>query len=111
MCMHLKFHFSFNFEIILCPPIFPTGQRLFQRSGAGSDSFSETSSVDQVEETLKEDRTSQSSNIQPPTSLLVPEEISHTTSDVVPQVDSQVEAGMSSEEKQPEGQDVEHCGR
>uniref|UniRef100_A0A3Q3W7T9 Pyridoxal-dependent decarboxylase domain-containing protein 1 n=1 Tax=Mola mola TaxID=94237 RepID=A0A3Q3W7T9_MOLML len=49
------------------------GQRLFQRLGA-SDSFSETSSIEQVEEMSREGCTSQSSSIQPPASPPAPEE-------------------------------------
>lgn len=99
--------------------IFLTGQRLFRRSGAGSDSFSETSSVGQAEETTREGSTSPSDAIPPPTSLSIPEKDSHPASDVMPekiqessvQANTQVEAEVASEERQPEGQEVEQSGR
>lgn len=98
-------------------PSFLTGQRLFRRSG---ESFSETSSIGQVEETTREGHiTQQSSDNHPPTPPPAPEEDSHSASDAVPetiqessvQVQTQVEAGVASEERQLEGQEVEHSGR
>ncbi|XP_044038600.1 pyridoxal-dependent decarboxylase domain-containing protein 1 isoform X2 [Siniperca chuatsi] len=95
------------------------GQRLFRRSGTGSDSFSESSSIGQAEETTREGSTSPNSSIHPPTFLPSPEEDSHTAGDVVPekiqessvQGHTQVEAEVASEERQPEGQEVEQSGR
>ncbi|XP_070838202.1 pyridoxal-dependent decarboxylase domain-containing protein 1 [Chaetodon trifascialis] len=95
------------------------GQRLFRRSGPGSDSFSETSSIGQAEEITKERGTTLSSSIHPPTSPPAPEEDSHSSSDVVSekipeasvQVHTQVEAEVASEERQPEGQEVEQSER
>ncbi|XP_045925966.1 pyridoxal-dependent decarboxylase domain-containing protein 1 isoform X2 [Micropterus dolomieu] len=95
------------------------GQRLFRRSAAGSDSFSESSSIGQAEETTGEGNTSLNSSIHPPTFPPDPEEDSHTASDVTPkniqeasaQGHTQVEADVASEERQPEGQEVEQSGR
>lgn len=95
------------------------GQRLFRRSGAGSDSFSETSSIGQAEEVTREGSATLSSSIHPPTSSPSPQEDSHTESDVVPekipelseQVYTQVEAEVATEERQPEGQEVEQSMR
>lgn len=97
---------------------FLTGQRLFQRLGA-SDSFSETSSIEQVEEMSREGCTSQSSSIQPPASPPAPEEDLNLASNVIPdtvqesptEVPSQAEAGVASEWRQPEGQEAEHSER
>ncbi|KAM6913906.1 pyridoxal-dependent decarboxylase domain-containing protein 1 isoform 2-T3 [Lycodopsis pacificus] len=90
------------------------GQRLFRRSGAGSDSFSETSSIGPAEES-----TSPSGSIHPPASPPAPEEDSRTAEGVVPeniqeasvQVHTQLEDEVASEERQPEGQEVEQSGR
>ncbi|KAE8283670.1 Pyridoxal-dependent decarboxylase domain-containing protein 1 [Larimichthys crocea] len=91
------------------------GQRLFRRSGAGSDSFSETSSIGQAEETPREGSTTPSCSIHPPISPPTPEEDSHSASDVVaeetPEVLTQAGAEEASEERQPEGQEVEESGR
>ncbi|XP_076608962.1 pyridoxal-dependent decarboxylase domain-containing protein 1 isoform X1 [Chaetodon auriga] len=95
------------------------GQRLFRRSGPGSDSFSETSSIGQAEEITKEGSTTPSSSIHPPTSPPAPEEDSHSSNDVVPekipessvQVHTQVEAEVASKERQPEGHEVEQSER
>ncbi|XP_029293250.1 pyridoxal-dependent decarboxylase domain-containing protein 1 isoform X2 [Cottoperca gobio] len=95
------------------------GQRLFRRSGAGSDSFSETSSIGQAEEATREGSITPSSCIHPPPSPPAPEEDSHTARDVVAeeiqessvQVHTQVEEEETSEERQPEGQEVEQSGR
>uniref|UniRef100_A0A3Q3Q5V8 Pyridoxal-dependent decarboxylase domain-containing protein 1 n=1 Tax=Monopterus albus TaxID=43700 RepID=A0A3Q3Q5V8_MONAL len=59
-----------------------TGQRLFRRSGTGSDSFSETSSIGQ-DETTKGKSTTVSDSIDSSTSPPVPEEGSHTAVDQV----------------------------
>ncbi|XP_067427146.1 pyridoxal-dependent decarboxylase domain-containing protein 1 isoform X1 [Thunnus thynnus] len=91
------------------------GQRLFRRSGAGSDSFSETSSIGQAEETTGEGGTTLSSSIHPPSSPSVPEEDVQITCDVIPeevqescvQEHMQVETEEASEERTPEGQEVE----
>ncbi|KAM7372515.1 hypothetical protein PAMP_009679 [Pampus punctatissimus] len=81
------------------------GQRLFRRSGAGSDSFSETSSIGQAEET-REGGTTLSSTIHPPTPPAVPEEDLQTTFDVIPeelQEHTQVQAEEASEEVEQSG--------
>ncbi|CAK6969635.1 pyridoxal-dependent decarboxylase domain-containing protein 1 [Scomber scombrus] len=91
------------------------GQRLFRRSGAGSDSFSETSSVGHAEEMTREGGATLSSSIHSPTPPPVPEEDSQSTCDDVPkeaeelsvQEHTQVEAEEASEERNPEGQEVE----
>lgn len=91
------------------------GQRLFRRSGAGSDSFSETSSIGQAEETTGEGGATLSSSIHPPPSPSVPEEDVQITCDVIPeevqescvQEHMQVETEEASEERTPEGQEVE----
>lgn len=98
---------------------FLTGQRLFRRSGAGSESFSETSSVGQPEEAAREENTSQSSSIPPPISPSPPEEDSHPASEAIQQTiqespeqgDTQGEALDASQERQPECQGVEHSQR
>lgn len=89
---------------------FLAGQRLFRRSGANSDSFSETSSVGHAEET-----TTVSSSTHPSTSPPAPEDDSYTTSDVIPgnvkESSEQVETEAASVEQQPESQVVEQNGR
>uniref|UniRef100_A0A8P4KIS3 Pyridoxal-dependent decarboxylase domain-containing protein 1 n=1 Tax=Dicentrarchus labrax TaxID=13489 RepID=A0A8P4KIS3_DICLA len=97
------------------------GQRLFQRSGgAGFDSFSETSSIGQAEESAGEGSTTLSSSFRPPTPPPAPEENSQPASDVIQekvpessvQVNAQVEAEVETEEeRQPEGQEVEQSER
>ncbi|XP_041812594.1 pyridoxal-dependent decarboxylase domain-containing protein 1 isoform X2 [Chelmon rostratus] len=95
------------------------GQRLFRRSGPGSDSFSETSSIGQAEEITREGSTTLSSSIHPPASPPAPEEDSHSASDIAPEkipessveVHTQVEAEAASEQRQPEGQEVEQSER
>uniref|UniRef100_A0A674N582 Pyridoxal-dependent decarboxylase domain-containing protein 1 n=1 Tax=Takifugu rubripes TaxID=31033 RepID=A0A674N582_TAKRU len=88
---------------------FPTGQRLFQRVSAGTDSFSETSSIAQVEEPSRDGCASQSSSVHPPISLSAPRD--DIAADATPQVDSQIEVHVSSEEKQPEDQELDHSER
>uniref|UniRef100_UPI0037E7D384 pyridoxal-dependent decarboxylase domain-containing protein 1 isoform X1 n=1 Tax=Semicossyphus pulcher TaxID=241346 RepID=UPI0037E7D384 len=86
------------------------GQRLFQRSGAGSDSFSETSSIGQAEETTSEESIAPSRIIHQP----APED-SHIASSVTPekipefsvQVHTQVEAEVVSVKRQPEDQEMD----
>lgn len=95
------------------------GQRLFQRSGPSSDSISETSSVEQAEETTREEEDPVSSSIHPPTSPPAPEEPHHTAGDVTPEniqessehVQMQGEAQETTDERQPEGQEVDQSGR
>nr|XP_020463879.1 pyridoxal-dependent decarboxylase domain-containing protein 1 [Monopterus albus] len=92
------------------------GQRLFRRSGTGSDSFSETSSIGQ-DETTKGKSTTVSDSIDSSTSPPVPEEGSHTAVDVAPekiqeaneQVHTQVEPDEV--ERQPGSQAVEQSKR
>lgn len=92
------------------------GQRLFRRSGTGSDSFSETSSIGQ-DETTKGKSTTVSDSIDSSTSPPVPEEGSHNAVDVAPekiqeaneQVHTQVEADEV--ERQPGSQAVEQSKR
>ena len=99
-------------------PSFLTGQRLFQRLGA-SDSFSETSSIEQAEEMSREGCTGHSSSIQYPASPPAPEEDLNLASNVIPEqvqespteVPSQAEAEVASESRQPEGQEAEHSER
>ncbi|XP_026180894.1 pyridoxal-dependent decarboxylase domain-containing protein 1 isoform X2 [Mastacembelus armatus] len=80
------------------------GQRLFRRSGASSDSISETSSIGQAEErTIEESTTVSSSFLHPSTSPPALEVDSHTPSSVV--------SDEFSEERQPEGQEVEQSNR
>uniref|UniRef100_A0A3B4XGB1 Pyridoxal-dependent decarboxylase domain-containing protein 1 n=1 Tax=Seriola lalandi dorsalis TaxID=1841481 RepID=A0A3B4XGB1_SERLL len=97
---------------------FLTGQRLFQRPGASSDSFSETSSIGQADETTREESVTVSSSIHPPPTPPAPED-SHTGSDVSPQevqesseqVQAQVETEEASEERPSEDQEVEQSFR
>lgn len=103
----------------LCLYVFLKGQRLFRRSGAGSDSFSETSSIGQAEEITRDGRTTPSSSIHPPISQPAPEEDLQSASNVFPekisesseQMHKQEEPEVASEERQPEGQEVEQSGR
>lgn len=88
---------------------FLTGQRLFQRVSAGTDSFSETSSIAQVEEPSRDGCASQSSSVHPPISLSAPRD--DIAADATPQADSQIEVHVSSEEKQPEDQELDHSER
>lgn len=75
----------------------------------GSDSFSETSSIGQAEE---------ATSLHPHTSPSVPEEDSHVTCDVTPvemeesgvQELTQGEAEETSDDRNPEGQEVEQSG-
>ncbi|XP_026205911.1 pyridoxal-dependent decarboxylase domain-containing protein 1 isoform X2 [Anabas testudineus] len=90
------------------------GQRLFRRSGANSDSFSETSSIGHTEET-----TAVCSSTHPSTSRPEPEDDLHTANDIIPdnikefseQVHTQVESKAASEEQQSESQVLELSGR
>ncbi|KAL6103512.1 pdxdc1 [Pungitius sinensis] len=92
------------------------GQRLFRRSGAGSDSFSETSSIGPAEETTSD--TSAIPSINPPTSPPVVEEDPHTAGVAVPgyiqetsvQVHTQLEDDVASEDRVPDSQKVEQSG-
>ncbi|KAM6965927.1 LOW QUALITY PROTEIN: pyridoxal-dependent decarboxylase domain-containing protein 1 [Tautogolabrus adspersus] len=85
------------------------GQRLFRRSGAGSDSFSETNSIEQAKETTREGSTTPSLKINQPLSPPAPEENSHTASYVEPelsvQVQTQMETDVVSEKNHSEDQD------
>nr|XP_033945358.1 pyridoxal-dependent decarboxylase domain-containing protein 1 [Pseudochaenichthys georgianus] len=87
------------------------GQRLFRRSGGGSDSFSETSSIGQAEETPREG--SSSPSVPPPSSP--PEEDSHSAADAVAEETQEPaeeeEEEEKEEERQPEGQEAEQSGR
>lgn len=95
------------------------GQRMFQRSGAGSDSISETSSIGQAEDTTMEKSTTESSSVQPPIPPTALETPSDTASDVTTekiqgsceQVPSQVEAEEPTKERPPEGQEVKQSSR
>ncbi|XP_036943850.1 pyridoxal-dependent decarboxylase domain-containing protein 1 isoform X4 [Acanthopagrus latus] len=94
------------------------GQRLFRRSVAGSDSFSETSSIGQAEEITRDGSTTPSRSIHPPISQPAPEDL-HSASNVFPEkisessepMQRQEEAEVASEERQPEGQEMEQSGR
>uniref|UniRef100_A0A8C9ZUR4 Pyridoxal-dependent decarboxylase domain-containing protein 1 n=1 Tax=Sander lucioperca TaxID=283035 RepID=A0A8C9ZUR4_SANLU len=68
-----------------CLSVVSKGQRLFRRSGAGSESFSETSSIGQAEDAEE----SQESSLHTPVE----------------------EEEVTSEERQPEGQEAEPSGR
>uniref|UniRef100_A0A3Q3EQR9 Pyridoxal-dependent decarboxylase domain-containing protein 1 n=1 Tax=Labrus bergylta TaxID=56723 RepID=A0A3Q3EQR9_9LABR len=85
------------------------GQRLFQRSGAGLDSFSETNSIEQAKKTTREGSTTPSLIINQPLSPPASEENSHTASYVAPdlsvQVQTQVETDVISDKKHSEDQD------
>ncbi|XP_037332134.2 pyridoxal-dependent decarboxylase domain-containing protein 1 isoform X2 [Pungitius pungitius] len=91
------------------------GQRLFRRSGAVSDSFSETSSIGPAEETSD---TSAIPSINPPTSSPVVEEDPHTAGVAVPgyiqetsvQVHTQLEDDVASEDRPPDSQKMEQSG-
>ncbi|XP_063759749.1 pyridoxal-dependent decarboxylase domain-containing protein 1 isoform X2 [Eleginops maclovinus] len=95
------------------------GQRLFRRSGGASDSFSETSSIGQADETPREG--SGSPSIPPPSSP--PEEDSHSASDAAAEeiqesaVEEHTQVVEEEEEEeeerkwQPEGQEAEQSGR
>ncbi|XP_069381142.1 pyridoxal-dependent decarboxylase domain-containing protein 1 isoform X2 [Paralichthys olivaceus] len=97
------------------------GQRLFRRSGASSDSLSETSSIGPSDEKTQEESTTVSSSIHPTTSAPEPEEDSlHLASDASPEKvqescehthDTHVEPGEASEERTPEGQEEEQSRR
>ncbi|XP_022064429.1 pyridoxal-dependent decarboxylase domain-containing protein 1 isoform X3 [Acanthochromis polyacanthus] len=95
------------------------GQRLFQRSGPGSDSISETSSIGQADDTAMERSVPERSSVQPPISPTALETPSDTASDVTTekiqgsceQVPSQVEAEEATKERQPEGQEVKQSSR
>ncbi|KAM9843506.1 pyridoxal-dependent decarboxylase domain-containing protein 1 isoform 2-T2 [Aulostomus maculatus] len=84
----------------------PPGQRLFRRSGAATDSMSETSSAGQAEE--------MSSDLP---AAAVPEEDLPTACDVIPEEESseqeprQEEADGACEERSPDGQEMEESGR
>ncbi|XP_068192889.1 pyridoxal-dependent decarboxylase domain-containing protein 1 isoform X2 [Antennarius striatus] len=88
----------------------PPGQRLFRRSAAASDSFSETSSIGHAEETPQEGGVTTSiTHPSPP----LPEEDSQ--SDAAPEKTSEApaeaEAGTDTEQRQLEGQEAELSGR
>ncbi|KAM8844079.1 pyridoxal-dependent decarboxylase domain-containing protein 1 isoform 2-T3 [Spinachia spinachia] len=95
------------------------GQRLFRRSGAGSDSFSETSSTGPAEETTRDTSAIPSGSINPPASPPVVEEDPHTGGVDIPgyiqetsvQVHTQLEDDLASEERAPDGQEVEQSGK
>ncbi|XP_054615054.1 pyridoxal-dependent decarboxylase domain-containing protein 1 isoform X3 [Dunckerocampus dactyliophorus] len=81
------------------------GQRLFRRSGAGSDSFSESSSIEQAEGTTA--------------SICVPEESCHVACQGVPeegihdscvQEHDHTEAAALLEERKPENQEAQQSG-
>ena len=85
---------------------------------AGSDSFSETSSIGQAEEITRDGSTTPSRSIHPPISQPAPEDL-HSASNVFPEkisessepMQRQEEAEVASEERQPEGQQMEQSGR
>ena len=117
VCIYGKLHYSHlvHFLSLRCF----AGQRLFRRSGLSSESFSETSSIGQVDETTREESTGVTSSIHPPTCPPALEEDLHTPSDVSPekiqepseQVHTQMETEEASEKRQPEGQEVEQSTR
>ncbi|XP_041826560.1 pyridoxal-dependent decarboxylase domain-containing protein 1 isoform X2 [Melanotaenia boesemani] len=85
----------------------PPGQRLFRRPGARSDSMSETSSMGQAEETT--------SSIHPSSAPPAAETEHCSASDATPQASQetaeQVEAEDASDERPPDGQEVEQSER
>lgn len=82
-----------------------SGQKLFRRPGAGSDSMSETSSIGPADETSREECTLLGANVHP----AVPQpETLDTTTESVQRGPEQVEA---EEEGQPEGQQGDLSGR
>ncbi|KAM4635112.1 pyridoxal-dependent decarboxylase domain-containing protein 1 [Polymixia lowei] len=95
------------------------GQRLFQRSRAGSDSHSETSSVGQAEETTGEEYDTATPATSLPTSPPPAEEELPGSPGVAPGNTSessepahvQEEMKLASEERQPEGQEADETGR
>lgn len=91
------------------------GQRLFRRSGAGSDSHSETSSVAPEEPSREEDTAA--ANPSSPTSPALPEPpagpvvaVEGTLQPPEPEP-AQGEEDLGSEERHPEGQEDEDTGR
>ncbi|XP_078125975.1 pyridoxal-dependent decarboxylase domain-containing protein 1 isoform X2 [Sander vitreus] len=97
------------------------GQKLFRRSGAGSESFSETSSIGQAEEPPGGGGSTPSGSVHPPACPPAAEEDAHTAGDAAAeesqesslQVHTPVveEEEVTSEERQPEGQEAEPSGR
>ncbi|XP_037545286.1 pyridoxal-dependent decarboxylase domain-containing protein 1 [Nematolebias whitei] len=82
------------------------GQKLFRRSGGGSDFVNETSSMGQTEETSREDSTSVSTTTDPSTSPPVPETPHPSASDGTAQNISE-----TWQQVETEGQEVEQSGR
>ncbi|XP_031148405.1 pyridoxal-dependent decarboxylase domain-containing protein 1 isoform X2 [Sander lucioperca] len=94
------------------------GQRLFRRSGAGSESFSETSSIGQAEEPTGGGRSTPSGSVHPPACPPADEEGAHTAGDAAAEESQESslhtpveEEEVTSEERQPEGQEAEPSGR
>uniref|UniRef100_A0A3B3XWE9 Pyridoxal-dependent decarboxylase domain-containing protein 1 n=1 Tax=Poecilia mexicana TaxID=48701 RepID=A0A3B3XWE9_9TELE len=89
-----------------------SGQRLFRRPGAGSDSMSETSSIGPADESSGVESFTMSPNIHPSMSMSQPETAEHAEAYVRPAGllgnPEQVEA---EEERQPEGQEEDLSGR
>ncbi|XP_034750057.1 pyridoxal-dependent decarboxylase domain-containing protein 1 isoform X2 [Etheostoma cragini] len=91
------------------------GQRLFRRSGAGSESFSETSSVGQAEEPTGGGGSTPSGSVPPPACPPAAEENAHAAGDEDSResslkVHTPVEEEVTSEERQPEGREAEPSG-
>ncbi|XP_071765949.2 pyridoxal-dependent decarboxylase domain-containing protein 1 [Centroberyx gerrardi] len=95
------------------------GQRLFRRSVAGSDSHSETSSVEQAEETTGEGDAAPTAADPPPASLPVPETDLPGAPGVAPEstgessklAPAQEEVDLASEQRHPEGQEADQSSR
>ncbi|KAM4717961.1 pyridoxal-dependent decarboxylase domain-containing protein 1 isoform 2-T3 [Anableps anableps] len=83
-----------------------SGQRLFRRPGAASDSMSETSSLGPADEIFREESVTVSSNVQP--SMSHPETLDRTETGVrPPSIQGTPEQVEAEEERQPEGQEVD----
>ncbi|XP_067343581.1 pyridoxal-dependent decarboxylase domain-containing protein 1 isoform X2 [Channa argus] len=83
------------------------GQRFFRRSGANSDSFSETSSYGVAEETMGVTASPPALQEDLQTAIGV---LAENIRESSKQVHTQMEAAVASEERQPEGQEVEQSG-
>ncbi|XP_029914708.1 pyridoxal-dependent decarboxylase domain-containing protein 1 isoform X2 [Myripristis murdjan] len=93
-----------------------SGQRLFRRLGVTSDSHSETSSIEQADETTGEGNDTVTTTTPPPNSLSDHEKDLPSAAGVEPEelsepVQLQKEVDLASEERHPEGQEADQSGR
>ncbi|XP_027879970.1 pyridoxal-dependent decarboxylase domain-containing protein 1 isoform X2 [Xiphophorus couchianus] len=89
-----------------------SGQRLFRRPGAGSDSMSETSSVGPADESSRAESFTVSPNIHPFMSMSPPETVEHVEACFRPPgLHGNPEQVEAEQERQPEGQEVDLSGR